>query len=154
MSERKNVESVLAEPKFDNFDDRTYRVRKNLIVFSLIMLFKYYKELDITVKNVSFLEIKNLDNSLIDKFLFLVIVYHLIYFVFIAWEHFKHNRIRITGSKLRHVTTGKFASQGADYPDNPMQSSLYSWWVTESKQFIEPDLLKKPLVNLIKQKKK
>lgn len=41
-------------------------------------------------------------------------------------------RLRLTGSRVEHVTTARFAEEGLDYPNDPRQSTLYTWWAEEA----------------------
>jgi hypothetical protein len=35
---------------------------------------------------------------------------------------------------VSHVTTGKIAATGGDYPNDPRQSTLYNWWKDEARK--------------------
>ena len=42
--------------------------------------------------------------------------------------------MRITGTRVAHVTTARLAGEFQDYPNDPRQSSLYNWWKEEARK--------------------
>jgi hypothetical protein len=143
--------TILAEPKFDEFYEQTRRIRKTLLLLSTTTILMIWNNLDISINDISFIHINKVDNNLLKCFL--LIALHLLYFISNTFEYIIHNRLRITGSKLRHVTTGKSSTDGGDYPDDPQQSTLYNWWVTERKKFISSTEIDKTLVKINNLKK-
>ena len=60
-----------------------------------------------------------------------VVLWFIILFIFFwqSWDTLKESAIRATGTRLFHITTGKFADNRADYTNNPRQSSLLNWFL-------------------------
>lgn len=90
-----------------------------------------------------------------------MVLYHVIHFIWNAFDFTLQSRLRITGNKVTHVTVGKLAGSDGDYPDDPKQSTLYNWWNDSLKEIgnikiqDELDEIKKnqkELIRLIKEK--
>jgi hypothetical protein len=58
----------------------------------------------------------------------LIVLYNLIHFAWHCADYIGIWRIHLTGTRLTFQTGSKWASQHADYPDDPRQSNLYRWW--------------------------
>jgi len=78
--------------------------------------------------------ITGLSTRLVSVGLLLVLVYLLIHFIWLIVDYLGVWRLHLTGTRLHHVTVGKFAGEGADYPDDPAQSNLYYWWGEEAQR--------------------
>ena len=133
MDEGSKVEKVLGEPIFPDFSENVLRIRRNLLFVSFIVLiYKWY--------GLSFsgqlwgLTIENINASVTDDILFLVLLYHATHFGWATWDHIQQWRIRLTGTRLAHQTGAIWGTDLADYPSDPRQSSLYRWWVERAGQ--------------------
>ena len=101
MSEKKNSDIIKQEAQaeknstFEEFNENTLRVRRNLLIFSVIALFYKLSGATLTGKS-SFLglEFEHTDPEMIDLFLFWIVGYHLIHFQWLELEHFAHYKIR------------------------------------------------------------
>ena len=101
MSEKKNSDIIKQEAQaeknstFEEFNENTLRVRRNLLIFSVIALFYKLSGATLTGKS-SFLglEFEHTDPEMIDLFLFWIIFYHFIHFFWLAYENFHHYIIR------------------------------------------------------------
>lgn len=126
--ERAAVEASLGEPIFSPFNDRAERFRRNLIVVSFVMI--GYKLSGATLETFEPLGLKftNFDLSNVDLLLVMLGLYQLINFLWVSADTVMELRNRITGTRLSFVTTGKFSSEHGDYPNDPRQSSLMTWW--------------------------
>jgi len=96
-SKQKDSVNVEKYSTFENFDENTHRVRRNLLIFSVIALF--YKLSGATLGNESSffgLKFEDVDTVWVDRFLLLIVIYHLIHFLWLAYEHFQHNIISLT----------------------------------------------------------
>ncbi|KEY88738.1 hypothetical protein PC358_06295 [Pseudomonas capeferrum] len=63
----------------------------------------------------------------------IVLIYSLIHFIWYCYELYSEWSVRVTGTKLAFVTGAKLGATGADYPDDPKQSTLYTWWIQEAR---------------------
>ena len=94
MSEKKNSDIIKQEAQveknstFEEFNENTLRVRRNLLIFSVIALFYKLSGATLTGKS-SFLglEFEHTDPEMIDLFLFWIIFYHFIHFFWLVFEH-------------------------------------------------------------------
>jgi len=97
MSENKNSDIIKQEAQaeknstFEEFNENTLRVRRNLLIFSVIALFYKLSGATLTGKS-SFLglEFEHIDPEMIDLFLLWIVGYHLIHFIWLASEHTHH----------------------------------------------------------------
>lgn len=119
---------------FENFDENTHRVRRNLLIFSVIALFYKLSGATLGRKSSFFgLMFENVNPLWIDLFLLLIVIYHLIHFLWLAYEHFQHNIISLTrvGDKYHRDTV----ATGITLKDNSW--NLYWWWNENIQQKIE-----------------
>ncbi len=128
-SKQKDSAKVDEYSTFENFDENTHRVRRNLLIFSVIALFYKLSGATLTGK-FSFLglEFDHIDHEMIDLFLFWIVGYHLIHFVWLALEHYQHNIISLTrvGQKDVKGSLG-FGGEGKiSLKDDTW--NLYLWW--------------------------
>ncbi len=125
----KAVLKVLGEPVICEFDDKTQKIRTTLFLLSIISISYILGGLKIEAAS-SFLGLKfsGLDDQLFRYMLLGAVAYLAMHFVWCAVDSFIEWRLRITGTKVAFVTTGTFASEHADYPNDPRQSTLYNWW--------------------------
>ena len=97
MSEKKNSDIIKQEAPveknstFEEFNENTLRVRRNLLIFSVIALFYKLSGATLTGKS-SFLglEFEHIDPEMIDLFLLWIVDYHLIHFLWLVFEHNEH----------------------------------------------------------------
>jgi hypothetical protein len=102
MSEKKNSDIIKQEDHakvekystFEEFNENTLRVRRNLLIFSVIALFYKLSGATLTGKS-SFLglEFEHTDPKMIDLFLLCIVGYHLVHFIWLACEHSHHHII-------------------------------------------------------------
>lgn len=159
---KKRDNKILSEPFLDLFDDNTLRIRRNLLLLCGFTLFYIHNSLSLS-KDSSFLGLRfsNLSIESVNWGVFFVVLYHVIHFIWNAFDFTLQSRLRITGNKVTHVTVGKLAGSDGDYPDDPKQSTLYNWWNDSLKEIgnikiqDELDEIKKnqkELIRLIKEK--
>lgn len=129
------VEKALGEPVSIEFTEYERRLRNNLFFISVISIAMTLGGLQLD-GNSSFLGLRfnGLTDSIITKGLFYINIYMLLHFFWCSIDVLQGWRIRLTGTKLAFITGAKFASEGADYPSDPRQSSLYNWWKDEAKK--------------------
>jgi len=134
---------------FEDFNENTHRVRRNLLIFSTIALF-YKLSGAILSGKFSFLglEFDHINTKMIDIFLLCIVIYHLIHFAWLAIEHYKYNIVGLTrvGNKFHRDTL----ATGINLQDNSW--NLYMWW-NENKHIREEvknhiDTIYKPIQEL------
>lgn len=128
------VEKALGTPVSGELSNDALKVRRNLLVFGLISIFIVIAEvrLDPTSTVLGFKFI-GLTDSLVRMGLLLTTSYLFLHFLWYVYESFLEWRLRVTGTKLAFLTGSEWGSEHADYPKDPRQSTLYSWWVREAK---------------------
>ncbi len=144
------VEKILKEPVFAGLSDQAEKVRRNLLVFSLISVAAVLWEVRLSPSASIFgFTFEGLTPPRILQGLALVTGFSLVHFIWMGWDSFMEWRLRITGTKLSLVTVGRSGSDIGDYPNDPRQSTLYAWWSTRSEQspnsgqiqqYLEPQL--------------
>lgn len=135
--QRKRVEAVeaaLKSPVAAGLSEQAEKVRRNLLVFSLVsvagVLWDVGLKTDASIFGFTF------DGLTPDKVLAglaLVTGFSLIHFIWLSWDSFLEWRLRITGTRLAFVTIGRSSSEDADYPDDPRQSTLHYWWAERAR---------------------
>ena len=137
----KEIKQKLGEPIIPDFSESGHRVRRNLLFFSVIGLV-FIIAGNIKGGNISFagLTFINLSYVQIKAILITVLYYHIFHFFMIAVEHYLKIKLRLTGVKemmpLYHGSNQSFRSGYMDYPTDPQQSTLYSWWLEQHNIFI------------------
>ncbi|MFM8186079.1 MAG: hypothetical protein ACKN9I_04045, partial [Alphaproteobacteria bacterium] len=85
LFKQKDSVNVEKYSTFENFDENTHRVRRNLLIFSVIALFYKLSGATLTDKSSFFdLEFKDVDIVWVDLFLLWIVIYHLIHFLWLA----------------------------------------------------------------------
>jgi len=141
-------DKVLINPNIESLDTNTLRIRRNLIATSIVAYIYAVASRGIDTSGSSFLGIKfsNLDASYIQLLLIVSLAYFLLHFIWAAIDHFKENKLRLTGIVIPMVT--KSSAFGGDHDlhpntDQERQSSIFSWWwkekgkVDEFKKILE-----------------
>jgi len=135
IEELEKVEKILGKPIFISFTEDSLKMRRNLLIVGSVSLVYKINCLVIS-KDATFLGIKfeKLNNAIVDQALFWLLIYLLIHFVWNGISQLQEWRNRITGTLLAHQTGASWASKEGDYPDDPRQSSLYTWWNSQAKR--------------------
>ena len=132
-------DDVLIKPNIDSLDTNTQRIRRNLIATSIVAYIYTVASSGIDTNGSSFAGIKfsNLDTSYIQLLLVISLVYFLLHFIWAAIDHFKENKLRLTGIVIPMVQKGAFFGDTHDlHPntDQERQSSIFSWWRKEKEK--------------------
>jgi len=123
------VEKVLGEPIFIEFSDYIRKIRTNLLIVSFLSLGIQFFGIEINPDSTLFgLKFEGFNNDLVIKSLLIINIYVFIHFAACSIDSFKEWMVRITGTKVAHVTAGMMVSEEGDYPSDPRQSTLYNWW--------------------------
>lgn len=138
MNDDKSIEAIertLGRPIGGELSENALRVRRNLLVASLISICAVIGGIRLdpnsTILGFRFL---GLNDEIVRIGLAVVTCYLLVHFLWYVLEALLEWRIRITGTRLAFVTAAKVGSPHADYPDDPRQSTLYSWWSEHAKR--------------------
>jgi hypothetical protein len=141
MSEKKNSDIIKQEDHakvekystFEEFNENTLRVRRNLLIFSVIALFYKLSGATLTDKS-SFLglEFEHTDPEMIDLFLLCIVGYHLVHFIWLAHEDFVYHDTR--NLTIRHKEfERKYLNDKIDPPtmigdENKKNGIIGIWW--------------------------
>lgn len=143
------VNKILVEPIIKPLSENFLKIRRNLLMICLLGLLYVFDVFDICNLSMSGIKIKNGSIKTIEIIGFVIILYQFMHFILEAWEHLTYLRIRVTGTKLSHVTAGKFAAEGGDYPNDPDQSTLYSWWFEQKNLMRQYEQKKNDLMLIV-----
>lgn len=140
------VEKALGEPFALEFPDYVRKIRYGLITTSVIAIAIVHGGLQLA-GDLSFLGLKftGLTQPIIIKAFFFLNLYMFIHFFWCSIDHFQEWWVRLSGTRVAHVTTAILASEHGDYPNDPRQSTLYNWWMSEAKKISS---LTEPLENI------
>lgn len=131
---KEEVEKILGRPVAPQFVDDALKVRRNLMVASLVSLFAVLGNVRVDPNStVLGLKLLGLNAKLINVGTFVVTLYLLGHFAWYVWDAFFEWRLRVTGTKVAHQTIAILGSEDGDYPDDPRQSTLYNWWLAQAK---------------------
>jgi hypothetical protein len=138
----KDFDKILLKPNIDPIDSNTQRIRRNLIVTSVIAFFFVMASSGVDIKNSSFAGIKfyDLNGDAVLVLILLSLIYFLVHFIWASSDYIKENRFRLTGVAIPMVRGGAmFASDDDLEPnvDNARQSSMCSWWQREKNRAID-----------------
>lgn len=131
----KAVEEALGKPVAPELSENGWKIRTNLIVTSVIAIAVVLADLHIdSGSSVLGLKFSGFSDAVLRTGLLLILAYLSIHYLWTTFDNFLEWRLRVTGTRLSFVTTGKFASEHGDYPSDPRQSTLYSWWISKAKR--------------------
>jgi hypothetical protein len=130
---REEIAKVLGEPVGFDISETAAKLRRNLLLVSMLVMVLIIGQIeagsDFSVFGV---KLTGVTPFKLMVGLSIVLGYTFIHFVWCCYEAYSEWCIRITGTKLSFVTGAKLGATGADYPDNPKQSTLYTWWMQEA----------------------
>lgn len=131
---KEELEKTLGAPIGFGISDTAMKLRRNLLLTSVVIIILVAGEIQ-PGADFSLLGVKLTGVTPFKLMVGLAVMlgYNLIHYVWCCYEFYSEWAIRITGTKLGFVTGAKWASEGADYPDDPKQSSLYTWWLQEAQ---------------------
>jgi hypothetical protein len=125
----RSVQKILGEPIACELSDRAWKTRTLLLSVEGIAAVIAFGHLRVDPNATAFgLSLRGLTDHEVRLWLCLVIAYLLVHFIWSSWETFAEWRLRLTGTRVAFVTTGQFASEHCDYPNDPRQSTLANWW--------------------------
>lgn len=123
------VDKALGEPYMPEFGEDALKVRRNLLVVSLISIAGTLGGVTIDPKYPIFgFQFQHLTVGVLTAAIALTIVYLVVHFGWYVVDGIAGWRIRVTGTRVAFITAGTWASDDLDYPSDPRQSTLYNWW--------------------------
>lgn len=129
------VEKVLGKPVSGDLPDNALIVRRNLLVFGFISVVIVLGGIRLDPgSSVLGFKFIGVSDNLVQKALLATNIYLLAHFAWYSIEGFLEWRLRVTGTKLAFLTGARFGSEHADYPDDPRQSTLYTWWLDNARR--------------------
>ncbi|WP_100144096.1 hypothetical protein [Shewanella carassii] len=157
---------LLQKPNIEPLDNNTQRIRRNLLVASIIGIVLTIGSATFSSQN-GFSGFKFEDLNILHVYLFLIaaLVYFLCHFLWASSDHLKENRHRLTGIKIPKATVASYAASPTFEPrtNEERQTTLFSWWKGQRQQSeyfqtiiesIEKNIEKsqyEPAINSIKQ---
>lgn len=131
-----DFDKVLLKPHIEPLDTNSQRIRRNLIVASIIAYVFSIASTGVNVDGSSFAGIKfsNLEPGYIKLLLVLSLIYFLLHFIWALFDHIKENTLRLTGVVIPMVEKGAFFGDTNDLHPNTDQkrfSTILSWWWRE-----------------------
>jgi hypothetical protein len=136
MADKKTdeVERALGEPVLADLPDELRRTKRNLLMVSSAAIFSHFAKVQITESGFLGFKFSNPEQVWFALALFSLVAYLFVQFAWRAIDYATYTRLRVTGTRLRHVTTAIIGSEDADYPSDPLQSTLYCWWLQRAKR--------------------
>ncbi|MGV8832753.1 MAG: hypothetical protein ACOH2N_12325 [Devosia sp.] len=138
MSEdsKESVFRALGAPVLAGFPEELRLTKRNLLFVAAAVIFVKMSGMKIGQENVSLLGLSfsNPGQIWLDLMLLGTILYLFAQFSWQTVDYAMQTRLRVTGTELSWVTVGMSAYDGADYPADPQQSTLYFWWRDEAKK--------------------
>lgn len=128
----RQVKQDLGEPVLPEFSEDLRRTKRNLLVVSSVAIFAHLSGIQITESGFLGFKFSNPEQIWLQVGLLSVVSYLFVQFCWRAWDYILSIRLRVTGSRVSHITGAVFASDYGDYPTDPTQSTLYSWWLQEA----------------------
>jgi len=126
---------VLGEPVAPELQNNAWKIRTNLIIASVIAITIVLADLRIDPEStVLGLKFSGFSDTVLRTGLLLIVVYLSIHFLWTAVDSFLEWRLRITGTRLSFITTARLSSEHGDYPNDPRQSTLYYWWLSQAER--------------------
>ena len=132
---REAVKKGMGEPVFVDFTDAVQRARRNLMATAMIAIGFAWWGLELSTAPTLFgMQVQHLTNRVFGWGILWTLLYLEIHFVWLAIDALQEWRIRQSGAKSGGPQSGMtWGSQDLDYPIDPRQSSLYRWWLEQSR---------------------
>ncbi|WP_085905921.1 hypothetical protein [Kiloniella majae] len=128
-NDAEQLEDFLESPFIEDFSEATHRVRRNLLFFSSISLFILLNDLHVG-EDAKFLgfTIKNLSEGKILWGIFLVVTYHFVHFIWMAYDHYTKYTLRLTGVWSKNAQIYKDVGNSQVWSSGEAKiSTLFSW---------------------------
>ncbi|PVZ63568.1 hypothetical protein [Pelagibaculum spongiae] len=132
-----DFELLLQKPNIEPLDSNTQRIRRNLLIASIIGIILTIGAASFSSQNgLSGFKFENLNIFHVYLFLLVALVYFLCHFLWASSDHLNENKLRLTGIKIPKATVASYASSSTFEPntDEERQSTLFSWWKGHRQQ--------------------
>ncbi|RZL93306.1 MAG: hypothetical protein EOP76_09575 [Variovorax sp.] len=143
MAEKNSVEAVkeaLGKPVLMEFSEATAKIRLNLMIAALITIAVVMLDVKVSPTNTLLgVTFEGLTTQNLKTGFLLVNVYMFIHFFWCAADSVQEWRLRITGTKVAFLTGAAWGTEGTDHPADPRQSTLYNWWLDQTRRFKDID---------------
>lgn len=127
-----DFDKLLITPNIEALDANTQRIRRNLVVTSMLGIITAIGSVDFDNESNRFAGFKLNDIEMNHVYLMLgmSLVYLLIHFIWAAIDSLKENRLRLTGINVPKATVASYAASSTFEPNTneKRQSSMLSWW--------------------------
>jgi hypothetical protein len=131
---QEEISKVLGAPVGFDISETASKLRRNLLLVSVVVIILILGEIqpgaDVSIFGVKLIGVTPFKLMV---GLSVLLGYNLIHYLWYCYELYSEWAVRITGTRLAFVTGGKYGSVGADYPDDPKQSTLYTWWHQQAR---------------------
>ena len=122
------IKKVLGEPYPVELSDQAYKIRRNLLSVSSIVLIMHFLGISLADENITFfsLTLKGIKSNTIYIILLSLTVYFSFYFLWIVYESIIYCILRLTAT--RNFYSGGFYDHIQDLGDE-RQATIYRWWI-------------------------
>lgn len=124
--------NILLKPNIEPLDSNSQRIRRNLIITSMIGFFLTIGSSGISVNDSSFFGVKfvNINKDFIHIVIILTLCNFIIHFLWSTIDHYKENRLRLTGLRIPIASYSMEMGSTILEPitSEERQSTLHSWW--------------------------
>lgn len=130
VKKKSEAKETMINPFPDEMPETLGRIRRNLLIFGFICVSYKASGAKLGSSGSLFgLNYESLEPTALELGLLILVIYHLIHFVWTGWEELSKWRLRLTG--LQDI---KREWEPEDsYPIWDNQYTLYSWWSIEAK---------------------
>ncbi len=123
---------ILGEPVFIAPDEQTQKSKRNLVVLTSTIIIYKLLGAEVTSFQPLGVTIPKGNGVYIDGALWVMLIYFGVHYLWHIWDSVLEWRNRFTGCNVLFQTGSSFASNDKDYPSDPRQSSLMTWWSEQS----------------------
>lgn len=138
--EREEAEQILGNPFAAAMSDATEKIRRNLLVVSVITIAIVILGVRVAQANTLLgISFEGLTADALKKGLLAINTYMLVHFLWCMFDELQEWRLRVSGTRSAYITGATFGSEHADYPVEPRQSTLHNWWRSAAARFARTD---------------
>lgn len=128
---REQMEKTLGEPFGLELSENSLKIRRNLIAVSTATVFLVHSGAKLKNETTfAGLQFEQLADNVLMLLLLTSVAYMLVEYAWYLLQHFAEWRVRLTGTTTQFVKASRSGEPGGgDFPSDPRQSTLYSWWL-------------------------
>jgi len=125
---------ALGEPVGFDLSDAAAKIKRNLMLVSLVIIVLVLGELKTSDKLSIFgVSLEGVTPEKLMLGLGFVLLYSAIHFSWYCFDALGEWYMRVTGTRLAYITGARYGDKACDYPNDPKQSTLYTWWLQEAR---------------------